>query len=235
MKKVQKEKLIAKVRKIGGEILPIELSSKRKRLAHVKNMVSQNLTKEERRQQAKDISKKVRRDVWNWTTSVDRAAYYVAEDRMSLKHISSKTGVPTAKIKRWTALNGEFTERVKQYREQLMAKLLSIGIGNKNNRVNVLDDIHEKMRDIIRQRQYKYAHRKQPGVNTGLMVRTVKAIGHGSSTKIVRGWDFDKELVHEIRETQVQLAKELGQWSEKTENSNVVLVREYAGVSTEDV
>lgn len=223
-------KLIRKVK----EITP-ELRTKTKRLAFVKAKVNAPITKEERKAEAKAIDRRVKHDVWNWNTRLDRAAFYIAENKLSMTEIAEETKINKNKLKRYMTLNGEFVARVAQYQEQWMAQFKAVGFGNKNMRINVLDDILGKMIDITKQRAKKYCNRKQPGVNTGLMTRTVKAVGHGNKTRIIRGWEFDNALVAEIKSTQVQIAKELGQWSEKVENSNTVLVREYDGVGKDDV
>lgn len=223
-----------KVKKVK-EILPPELKNKSKRLKYIQAKLAQPVTKEERKKEAQAVTKACKQDVWNWTNTLDKCAFYVAEGRLSLSQIKAKTGISTNRIKKMLALQGEFYSRVEHYREQWNKKFVAQGYGNRITRLKVLDELMDKMVEITRARQRKYMNRKHPGVDTGLMVRTVKAVGHGANTKIVRGWDFDQALVREIRETGIHIAKEEGQWAEKNINENTVLVREYGGASPDDV
>lgn len=132
-------------------------------------------------------------------------------------------------------LDGEFCKRVAHYREEWMKQLKNKGIANRDMRINILDEMHDKLVQIYRDRAKHYKNRKHPGVNTGMMVRTIKAVGHGPKAKFIRGWEVDKDLTREIRDTQEQMAKERGERVAKTENSSMVLIREYPGVNTSDV
>jgi len=55
------------------------------------------------------------------------------------------------------------------------------------------------------------------GARTGLLVRTEKVIGSGANARIVQEYAVDTALLKELRETEIQAAKELGQWSERQE------------------
>lgn len=231
-----KAKSLKRHRRGRIEILPPELKSKKARLEIVRKVVNDDKTQLERKQESQKITKRCKTDVWNWTTSLDQAAFLIAEDRMSLKDVEEKTGVATSRLKRMlTLIDGEFTKRVEKYRQDWITKLKNKGSANRDIRINVLDEMHDKLVQIYRDRAKFYKNKKHPGVNTGMMIRTIKAVGHGPKAKFVRGWELDKDLTKEIREIELQMAKELGQWSEKTENTNTVLVREYAGVDTSNV
>lgn len=181
---------------------------------------------------AKANDMRLKRDVWQWNANRDNAANLIAEGRMSYKQISEVTGLSVSRLKMWMASKGEFVKRVDHYIEQWAKRFMTQGIAAKHNRCRILQEMSDKMLEVVRQRQAKYTGFKSPGVDTGIMVRTVKAVGHGAKTKIVRGWDVDHSLIREIRETSKMMAQEVGDWSEKTENTNTVLVREYGGVDT---
>jgi hypothetical protein len=222
-------------RKPRVEILPKHLKSKTARLELVRKVVNADLTQAEREVEAKAITKRVRHDAWNWTTGLDQAAYLVAEDRMTLKDIEEKTLISTSRIKKMISLNGEFCKRVDHYREEWMKKLKTKSTANRDLRINIYAEMADKLVGIYRDRAKQYKNKKHPGVNSGMMVRTIKAVGHGPKAKFIRGWEVDHALSREIRDTLQQMAKERGEWTEKTENSNTVLVREYQGVNTADV
>lgn len=230
----KKHKSTVKAQKVK-EILPAHLRTKTQRLKHIQAKLDEPLSKEEKKKEAQLVTRQCKQDVWNWNTALDKAAFYMAEGRLSLIEIKKKTGISTNKIKKMMLLQGEFYSRVEHYREAWMRKFVATGFGNRNTRLQVYEDLGEKILDIVKSRQRKYINRKHPGVDTGLMVRTVKAVGHGAKTKIVRGWDFDKELVKELKDTMVLIAKEKGDWAEKNINENTVLVREYGGASPADV
>jgi hypothetical protein len=74
-----------------------------------------------------------------------------------------------------------------------------------------------------------------PGWKTGLMVRTEKQIGAGEKAIRVVEFAVDTGLLRELRAHEEQAAKELGQWEDKQRIDGEMLIREYVGVSVEEV
>jgi hypothetical protein len=64
-----------------------------------------------------------------------------------------------------------------------------------------------------------------PGGHTGLLVRTVKSVRDGSDTTIVEEFAVDTGLLREMRELELQVSKELGQFIEKHEHGGTVIDR----------
>lgn len=59
------------------------------------------------------------------------------------------------------------------------------------------------------------------GGSSGLLVRQVKQIGSGESSRIVEEYKLDTELLAEFREHEKQMAIELGQWEEVAQTGSV--------------
>lgn len=59
------------------------------------------------------------------------------------------------------------------------------------------------------------------GGSSGLLVRQVKQIGSGESSRMVEEYKLDRELLAEFREDEKQMAIELGQWEEGAQMGSV--------------
>jgi hypothetical protein len=62
-----------------------------------------------------------------------------------------------------------------------------------------------------------------PGGRTGLLVRTIKSIGSGEKATTVEEFAVDTGLLREIRELELQVSKELGQFVEKHDVTGTIL------------
>ena len=99
-------------------------------------------------------------------------------------------------------------------------------------------------------------HKDVPGGSTGLLVRQVKLVKiysvpgqdleddepdaadvlcSAKLNQVVYEYAVDTGLLKELREHERQAAQELGQWTEKHESSNELLIREYVGIDVDKV
>src|SRR6185437_11338507 len=83
------------------ERVPRHLKKKTDRIQHIKARLSEPLSLEERLKEAKAVSVTLEKDCWNWTASAERAAYLIAEDRLSLAQVAQKTGYSENRLKKW--------------------------------------------------------------------------------------------------------------------------------------
>jgi hypothetical protein len=104
-----------------------------------------------------------------------------------------------------------FAETRKRFVEEVQA----LPIAERAARIQRLNDHWLRMRDLVEARSEDHAD--APGGDTGLLVRDVKVIGKGEDAREVEVFKFDAALLRELRETEEQAAKELGQWTERSE------------------
>jgi hypothetical protein len=91
-------------------------------------------------------------------------------------------------------------------------KLLRFAIAKRENRLEALDDRRQRMNEVIRARAEDMED--VPGGATGLLTRKYKSIGGGDHAEKVEENEVDVPLLREMRATEEQAAKELGQWAE---------------------
>ena len=89
------------------------------------------------------------------------------------------------------------------------------GLARREKRVAVLNDMHDRMLSVIDERAEDVAMQAVPGGKSGLITKQLKGIGKGEDFQVVEVYEMDTALVRELRATQEQIAKELGQWVEK--------------------
>jgi hypothetical protein len=151
---------------------------------------------------------------FKWTAAKHEAAYMLAEDRLTDEEIAEKSGVTRRALQTWKE-RPEFREKVQQIADKLASAVFSRGIARRANRIRVLNEQHEKMQAVIKERAADASMADVPGGKTGLVVRQVKGVGKGDDFQVVHEYAVDTALLKEIREHHKQVAQELGQWTEK--------------------
>jgi len=144
----------------------------------------------------------------------EKAARLVAEDRHSDARIAELCGITERTLERWKK-EPMFSERVKSIVLAYSEKALRDGLARRERRVAVLNDMHNRMLSVIDERAEDEEMHKVPGGSTGLVTKQLKGIGKGDDFRVVEVFEVDTTLVRELRATQEQIAKELGQWVEK--------------------
>lgn len=147
-----------------------------------------------------------------------KVARLIADGELNMPQISAKTGASVSQIATWKKHNPLFRVKVQQFIDADEAELERLGISARKNRVRTLDRIYKGLLDIVDQRS-KFKNgivENEPGWDTGLLVR--KETQRGRLTTLE--YSTDTFLVRELRDTMVQAAKELGQWTEKAETKH---------------
>jgi len=170
---------------------------------------------------------------WRWFGRRARAAELVAADLLTDTQIGAKCGVTERTIERWK-LVPEFAARVEERRLALVAAVQDLGIADRRNRVAAQDERWRRMRALMDARAGDLPEHVAGG-ETGLLVRQVKAVGYGPLQRFVDEYALDAALLAELRKLEEHTAKELGQWTEKHEVSESVVIRSYGGFDPDSV
>jgi len=157
-------------------------------------------------------------------------------EKLLERYQSATESAPTHRLmtlKNWSRMFG-WQRRLTEIAEQERQAIVQQGIANKQNRVDALDDIHNRMLRLMEARATDLDGEIAAG-DTGLLVRSPKLVkvykaekqGEGeeeseslfSAKREVMTYEyaFDAALAREIREYQKQAAIEKGEWAEKRE------------------
>lgn len=171
---------------------------------------------------------------FRWSEAKLRAAVLLAEDEAGEDEIAAAVGVNPSTLWRWKQ-HPEFAARVGDHVGRLQAAMLRVRIAKKRERIKVLNDLHEKQLAVVAARAADPSLAAVPGGETGLLVRQLKQIGAGRDAQVVEEYAVDVGLLKEIRATEEQAAKELGQWVEKGEVGGTVSVVRIVGADAEAI
>jgi hypothetical protein len=170
---------------------------------------------------------------FDWSFKSEQASRLVAEDKLSDEDIASKVKIGRTTLWRWKD-HPDFKERVTSLVEAFRQAVLTEGIADRINRVKRLDTDWKRMQALIEARADE-TPRDVPGASTGLVVRKEKETKFGT----VIEYAADTGLLAELRATEMQAAKELGQWVEKSNIDAISIVShrfpDLAGLSPEDL
>lgn len=107
--------------------------------------------------------------------------------------------------------------RIANLQEKISASLLNKSISIKAARLDALNDRWLKMQQVIAERAVDPDLQDIAGGKTGLLCHDQKGVGAGPAAEVIDVYQVDTGLLKELREHEVQAAKELGQWIEKGE------------------
>lgn len=161
-----------------------------------------------------------------------RAAVLAAEDRLTDAEIAAEVGVSPRQYWRWKR-DPEFMAAVEAERARLVQALRLKGIAEKQNRIDGLVDRHQRLQQVIEERAKDPLMQTVAGGKTGVMVASpmlVKVYIAGGDedgeiltptkqSELQYTFAVDTGLLKEMRDTEKQVAQELGQWSEKLEHT----------------
>ncbi len=151
-----------------------------------------------------------------WNARRDAAAVEVAKDLMTDAGIAREAGVTAQQLRNWRKCP-EFAARVQEHRDYWAQQIKDRGLIEKENRIKGAQDDYVRTEIILRERANDPAMQRVPGGRSGYLVRQVKQIGAGAKTQTVEEYVFDKALFASRIESRMYVAKELGQWVEKSE------------------
>ena len=157
-----------------------------------------------------------------------KAAIYLAEGHLSERQIAQELSIARSTLQEWKQ-EPDFQDVQAEYEHQIRAECLSLSIANKFDRLQTLDMLYRKGKQIIQSRAERYsaelavddavnATRRifgdvtPPEAATGMLVRTETVNASGMKTV---NWSYDNALAKDLKDTEKQAAQELGQWEEK--------------------
>lgn len=148
---------------------------------------------------------------WKWTPEKEWVAELVAARDYNYSQIARKTGITRQTIAKWVA-DPDFDAKVKELTGERAEAIRSVGIALPEKRLEALHDRWTRLRQIMDERGEDPAMKAVPGGRTGLLVRRAKQIGSGENASVEYEYELDAALLREMREHEVQAARELGQW-----------------------
>lgn len=153
----------------------------------------------------------------NATKTREMAAQLVADDRLTDREIAEQCGIDKATLERWK-LQTSFKTRVQAIVAEYAKRALKHGIARRERRLGVLNDLHNKLLQVIDERAKSEDMVAVPGGKTGIVTKTLKGIGKGEDFQTVEEYRVDTASIAEIRDIQKQAAEELGQRIKRTES-----------------
>lgn len=150
------------------------------------------------------------------TKKRETAARLLAEDDLTDARIAEKCGIGVRTLDRWKT-EESFIARVNEITAAYAKRALKHGLARKERRVAVLNDLHEKMLQVIAERAQSPDLADVPGGKTGIVTKTLKGIGKGDDFQVVEVYEVDTGTIAKICDVQKQVAEELGQWVRRSE------------------
>jgi len=159
-----------------------------------------------------------------------RAAVLLAEGAKSESDIAAELGIDESTLWRWKR-RPEFAERVRAEATAIAEQVRAASIANRQVRVDAAIDRYQRLRGVIDARAAHYAERRAggdlkvaPGAETGVMASRPKP----GKWRTVEEFRVDVGLLKEMRELEVQVAKDLGQWEERQRVDVEITIRQLA-------
>lgn len=119
----------------------------------------------------------------------------------------------------------DIERRIREIQSEIGAKLTKAAIRDLDQRISQYQTRWEKMLQVVAERAAAPEFQDVAGGRTGLLVRTVKSIGSGEKATTVEEFAVDTGLLRELRELELQVSKELGQFVEKHEVGGSIIDR----------
>lgn len=171
-------------------------------------------------------------------TRREQAAVDMALGKLSQRKIAAALGITPDTLRRWLTAP-EVNARVMHLRAEITQTMMQHGIANREMRLMTLQEMHEDYVQIARERadaamsDPKAQH--IPGATTGRLTMEIKKIGYGDHAERIEEWKLDRSVHTSILEIEERMARETGQWSEKTESTSETVVRVFKGVDVDKV
>lgn len=153
---------------------------------------------------------------YKWDENRRAAAQLIAEGELSDTEIAARVGVSRQILWVWRK-DSEFTAAIEQGIESILGSLRRRRISHVEQRIDSLNTRWLKLHRVIEARSTDPEMLNAAGGETGLLVRTQKALGGGEFAQIVDEFAVDTGLLKELREIEKQASIELKQWTEKAD------------------
>jgi hypothetical protein len=116
--------------------------------------------------------------------------------------------------------NDNLRVRIEEIQARISESLVAQSIAIKEARIKALNDRWLKLQQVIAERAVDPSMQGIAGGSTGLLAHDQKGVGAGPAAEVIDVYEVDCGVLKELREHEVQAAKELGQWVEKGEISS---------------
>ena len=158
--------------------------------------------------------------VFEWTPQRVKAASLLAEGQLTQREICAECACARSTLWEWTQ-QPAFAARVAAISQQIGDTLQHYAIARKVRRVEALNDRWEKLHQVIAERARSENMQGVPGGTTGLVVKTVKAVGKGEDFQLVEHYEVDASLLKALLEHERRAAEEAGGLSSIEERPQV--------------
>ena len=152
-------------------------------------------------------------------TAHQTAALLVARGELTYAQIAAQVGVDVDTLRSWRR-DLEFKQIVESHQAAFLEEIRSLTIGQLWFRVRERQRRHDALMRVIEERAKSDLMQKVPGGTTGLLVHNVKMLGSGRNAVRVDLFRVDTGLLAELRALEMEVAKEFGQWTDKSEQKN---------------
>ena len=178
---------------------------------------------------------------FTWDLKRQRAADLLTDPRYSESDVCDLSGLRREEL-RWCLMQKDFNDVVDAMLQELRRRVMNTGVAVREFRVACQNERHRGLRQVVAERAasadpgsrfYDPDADNVPGVETGLMVKTLKTLGSGPNATIVPEWSVDRGLLSAFKEIEEHVGKETGQLVEKRQVE--VNQKMYIGVNIDDV
>lgn len=142
------------------------------------------------------------------TTPQVRAAYYMAEGRLSVQRIAMDCHVSVVTIYAWYKRE-DFKAQVQEYKDIIQETFVSRNLIIKANRIAKLETHFADIETVKQERGESPEMQSVPGGKTGLLGREVKYYGKNADVAVTI-YEFDSALDKAYRGTLSDIAREVG-------------------------
>jgi Helix-turn-helix of insertion element transposase len=155
-------------------------------------------------------------EAFKWTSKWLLAAQLLAESLFSKTEIAAKVGVSAVALGAWRK-HPEFIAKVEELGNEFRTAVQAEGVAILSNRLAGYNDRWRKLNQVIQERARDAQMQGVPGGKTGMLAHTLKSIGAGEFATTIDVYEVDTGVLKELRSLEEQAARELGQWSDKTD------------------
>lgn len=141
----------------------------------------------------------------------------ICEEGMTTTQVAESVNVHPATVRMWLRRD-DYQEAIRHYHELFEEQMMQFSVANKSKRIADLQMLLDKQKQVINERAQQYSH-FMGGGGSGLLVKQTKSVGTGPTAYAVDEYVYDSAIVRDILSLHKQAAVELGQWSEKSENT----------------
>lgn len=158
----------------------------------------------------------------------------LVEDKLTDEQIAEQVGVTRdglAKWKTWPEFQAAYQVALAEFYIRVKNRRFAI----KERRVALLNDLAERLMQVIEERAADARFTDEPGMATGTMLRTEKVIRRGRDSEIEYEFKVDTATLSELRAILKQVQEELGQQAKTAidvTSAGEPISHEYDGVST---